>query len=74
MLDIAPPGTEIDPAAIVPCAALGFKPRRALACKRCEYFQGLAVMGLAGDWADRYAIRCNHVIERRTQIIEVIED
>ena len=89
MLDIAPNNIEIDARAIVPCAAKGFKARRAINCARCPYFAGLALM-IADDigaditvgsmvtgritWADKYAIRCCHVIERRTQIIEVIED
>jgi len=66
--------TEIDKAAVVACPALNFSARRAfLACPSCKYFDGLVMLGEAGKWSDRYAIRCAHVIERRTQHFEVIE-
>ena len=83
MLPIAETKT-IDPAAVVSCPMKNFAARRAyLACPDCEYFYGLAVMSSAPlisddpangvKWSDKYAIRCAHVIERRTQDLEVIE-
>ena len=84
MLPIEQKTITIDPAAVVACPMKNFAARRAyLACPDCEFFNGLAIMStapLAADnpttgvkGSDKYAIRCAHVIERRTQDLEVIE-
>ena len=84
MLPIEKKTAAIDPAAVVACPMKDFAARRAyLSCPDCELFNGLAIMStapLAADnptagvkWSDKYAIRCAHVIERRTQNLEVIE-
>lgn len=66
---------------VVPCPAKRFQPRRAAnACPGCDYFQGVGQMVVqqAGEeplqWHQKYVIRCAHVIERRTQMFNVIED
>jgi len=66
---------DIDQNAVIPCPAVGFKPRRAYrSCQNCEYFEGFAKMSDVGNWSEQFAIRCAHPIERRTQHIEVIEE
>ncbi len=69
---------EIDSRVVIPCPAIDFRPRRAAnACPNCEYFKGVGLMSDEPDigWHKKYAIRCTHVIERRTQLIpEVIEE
>ena len=74
MLDIVTDPPYIDPRAIVPCPMKDFKPRRATACASCEHYRGLGRMADHGDFSNRYAIRCAHVIERRTHILEVVEE
>lgn len=81
---------EIDKNAVVPCPSVGFKSRRAhKSCPSCADFKGLCRTMAEGEtvvtcrstgdkrqatWSDKFAIRCAHVIERKTQIIEVIEE
>lgn len=73
MLEISE-SRRIDKNAVVACPAVSFAPRRAFkACPDCRYFAGLCVLGKVGRWSERYAIRCNHTIERRTQHFEVLE-
>jgi len=61
--------------AIIPCPAVRFAPRRAVnCCPKCERFEGIARMGHDGPWDKQFVIRCGHMIERRTQIINVIEE
>ncbi len=74
MLPVELTSAEICKNAVVSCPIKDFKPRRASNCEKCEHYQGLAVMGVEGNWSDKYAIRCNHVIERRTHNLEIIED
>lgn len=71
----------IDARAVIPCPAVGFKIRRvASGCPGCEHYRGLAQMSMTGDdeaelaWHQQYVVRCAHIVERRTQIIEVIEE
>jgi len=64
----------IDKNAVVACPAVNFVPRRAyLGCPDCRYYDGLCVLGKEGNWSQRYGIRCNHPIERRTQHFDVLE-
>ena len=69
---------EIDSRAIVPCPEKDFKPRRAAAaCPKCKHFKGIGLMSEDDDleWHQKFAIRCVHPVERRTQILsEVIEE
>lgn len=71
-------GVEIDPRALVPCPATPGKPFRARyaarACPGCPHYRGLGLMATEGEWHQMYAIRCAHVIEQRTTILEVIEE
>ena len=62
---------EISQEAIIPCPDVGFKPRRAQACQSCEHFRGIGLMCADESlpWHERYAVRCGHIIERRTQIL-----
>ena len=65
---------DIHKEAVVSCPKNGFKPTRAINhCTNCEYFKGIGQMADEGEWDAMYVIRCAHVIERRTRIIEVIE-
>lgn len=60
---------------VVPCPALRFQPLRAANGRpKCPHFQGVAQMSSDGSWDKKYVIRCSHVMERRTQIIQVIEE
>lgn len=65
---------DIPEQAIMACPAVGFKPRRAKVCAECPHFQGIGQMSHEGAWHKQFAIRCAHVIERRTQIVDVIEE
>ena len=72
MLEIAE--VEIHKEAIVSCPKKDFKPTRAINhCPTCENFKGIGRMSDEGNWDAQYIIRCAHVMERRTRIIEVIE-
>ena len=67
----------IDKRVVIRCPLKNFMPRRAYkACPKCEYFNGIAQMsdGEKITWHKKYVIRCAHIIERRTQLIEVLED
>ena len=67
---------EIPKEVIVHCAEKDFKPRYATACNKCRWFAGVAIMcsDATLPWHKRYVIRCGHVIERRTHVMEVVED
>ena len=67
----------IDANVVIQCPAKDFKLRRAAnSCPGCECFKGIGLMSEADDlaWHQKFVIRCGHVMERRTQLIEVIED
>jgi len=67
----------IDKRVVLACPLKKFKPRRAYkACPECGHFKGVARMSYESNlpWHKKYVIRCSHIIERRTQLIEVIED
>ena len=69
---------EIDGRVIVPCPEKDFKPRRAaVACPKCKHFKGIGLMSAEADfeWHQKFVIRCEYIMERRTQILpEVIEE
>ncbi len=69
---------EIDSRVVIPCPEKDFRPRRAAnACPGCDHFKGIGLMSEEPDigWHKKFAIRCAHVMERRTQLIpEIIED
>jgi len=80
---------DIDKDVAIPCPAIEFKLRRACkCCPSCEYYHGVGVMSKAefvmveGDesskrqllWHERFAVRCGHVIERRTENVKVVEE
>jgi len=61
---------EIPDNVVISCPEVDFKLRVALdACTHCKYYDGLGVItiDMSLPWYKRYAIRCNHPIERRTQ-------
>lgn len=67
---------EIDSAAIIPCPLVRFKGRYAAkCCPGCDNFKGIGLMvdDPSMSWHERYTVRCAHIIERRTQIIEVVD-
>jgi len=62
---------------IIQCPITTFKPRRGINCMKCEFYGGLGIMieDETLPWHERYAIRCGHIIERRTHVIpEIIEE
>jgi len=66
---------DIDDMVIVPCPKQGFDNKLAARhCPGCEHFFGVAQMRepQSNDtaWHEVYAIRCGHVIERRTSSID----
>lgn len=66
--------TEIDENALIKCPIKDFAYRKAaIACPVCPGFMGVAQMGKEGQWDQMYSIRCSAMIERRTQIIRVVE-
>ena len=74
MLEIVE-NVEIDEAVVIACTEVGFKPRRAFkACGNCPHFRGIGRMRSEGDWSDQFAVRCGHIIERRTHVLEIVED
>jgi hypothetical protein len=61
---------QIDEAVAIQCPKVGFKQVMAhKMCSDCAYFDGVALMRAESSlpWYLRYAIRCAHPIERRTQ-------
>jgi len=67
---------EIDTTAIIACPALSFKLRRVTACLKCKEYRGLGVMctDKSKAWNERYAVRCAHIMERRTQILPEVHE
>jgi len=75
MLQIAE--VDIHPDALIACPEVEFKMRKAAkACPKCPNWAGVGLMNSdpAKPWNERFAIRCAHVIERRTHILEVFEE
>lgn len=67
---------DIDTRAAVPCPMIDFRLRRAaVCCPSCEHYQGIGLMCTdeTQPWHKRFAIRCVHPVERRTHIVEVME-
>jgi hypothetical protein len=61
---------EVSESVAIACPKAGFKPKIVVdSCLKCAYFDGVGLMNsdLSRPWHERYAIRCKHVIERRTQ-------
>ena len=57
----------------VPCPKKDFKAAMASdTCSLCEFFDGIGVLSDDHNrpWHERYAIRCVHPIERRTQPVK----
>jgi len=62
--------TEIADDVVIQCPQVDFKLRVACkCCPGCEHYDGVGVMvaDMSFPWHKRYAIRCTHPIERRTQ-------
>ncbi len=62
-------GLEIPENLTMRCPKIRFNKQSAHLCNGCEHFNGLGMMSpdLKRTWAERWAIRCNHIIERRTE-------
>jgi len=75
MLEVLEEQPKIPDGTIIPCPDIGFKQRRVTACLTCKFFNGFGIMSKDESlpFDKRYAVRCSHVIERRTMIFEVFE-
>ncbi len=65
----------LHPKALVACPRTNFNMVVAAgSCDKCEHWAGVGMMSSDETlpWDKRFAIRCAHVMERRTHILEVV--
>ncbi|PHR57292.1 MAG: hypothetical protein COA44_06220 [Arcobacter sp.] len=73
MLQVTTKLPDIPNGTAIPCPEIGFKWRKVSSCLNCPFFNGFGIMSTDTllPFDKQYAVRCSHVIERRTTILEV---